>query len=210
MLPPDLKFLWLTWWTVGGTKSFRYKGTSFFNILKKVSNLWLYLLFSRLIHPVSSNNFDLEHDLVAPVTMSAASIWICSILYFSSQLQLSQTTSEYSKVGRMKEKYIVSSVLLKSVGYSELIMGRWTTTMSTSRAKNSGSILRNAVLPTKHSYRSVTDGRTDGRTDRQKDDGQSDPYVLLCFAGDTKMEPTSLFIVSVSFTFTIQCSHTKY
>ena len=32
-----------------------------------------------------------------------------------------------------------------------------------------------------------TDGRTDGRTDRQTDDGQSDPFVSLCFAGDTKI-----------------------
>ena len=46
------------------------------------------------------------------------------------------------------------------------------------------------VSPAKHSYASVTDGRTDRRTDRQTDrqtdDGQSDPYVSLCFAGDTK------------------------
>ena len=68
---------------------------------------------------MSSNNFDLEHDLVAPVTMSAASISICSILYFSSQLQLSQTTSEYSKWGRMKENYIVSSVFLSSLNISD-------------------------------------------------------------------------------------------
>ena len=34
---------------------------------------------------------------------------------------------------------------------------------------------------------SQTDRQTDGRTDRQTDDGQSDPYVSLCFAGDTKM-----------------------
>ena len=32
----------------------------------------------------------------------------------------------------------------------------------------------------------VADGQTDGRTDRRTDDGQSDPYVSLCFAGDTK------------------------
>ena len=38
------------------------------------------------------------------------------------------------------------------------------------------------VSPAKHSYESVTDGRTVRRTD----DGQSDPYVSLCFAGDTK------------------------
>ena len=39
------------------------------------------------------------------------------------------------------------------------------------------------VSPAKHSYASVTDGQTDGQTD----DGQSDPYVSLCFAGDTKI-----------------------
>ena len=31
------------------------------------------------------------------------------------------------------------------------------------------------------------DRQTDGRTDRQTDNGQSDPYVSLCFAGDTKI-----------------------
>ena len=41
------------------------------------------------------------------------------------------------------------------------------------------------MSPAKHSYASVTDRRTDRRTDRQTDDGQSDPYVSLCFAGDT-------------------------
>ena len=44
------------------------------------------------------------------------------------------------------------------------------------------------VSPAKHSYASVTDGRTDRRTD----DGHSDPYVLLCFAGDTKTRITAL------------------
>ena len=38
---------------------------------------------------------------------------------------------------------------------------------------------------------SVTTGQTDTWTDRhtdgQTDAGQSDPYVPLCFAGDTKM-----------------------
>ena len=48
------------------------------------------------------------------------------------------------------------------------------------------------VSPAKHSFgkfdrQSVTDRRTDRQTDGQTDDGQSDPYVSLCFAGDTKM-----------------------
>ena len=32
-----------------------------------------------------------------------------------------------------------------------------------------------------------TDTQTDGRTDGQTDAGQSDPYLPLCFAGDTKI-----------------------
>ena len=43
------------------------------------------------------------------------------------------------------------------------------------------------VSPAKHSFGKCdrrTDGQTDGQTDRQ---GQSDPYVSLCFAGDTKI-----------------------
>ena len=49
------------------------------------------------------------------------------------------------------------------------------------------------VSPAKHSYTWLPrkcDYRTDTRTDRQKDRqtdlGQSDPYVPLCFGGDTK------------------------
>ena len=34
---------------------------------------------------------------------------------------------------------------------------------------------------------SATTRQTDRRTDRQTDAGQSDPYVPLCFAGDTKI-----------------------
>ena len=50
------------------------------------------------------------------------------------------------------------------------------------------------VSPAKHSsvrltrkcdYR--TDGQTDGRMDGQTNAGQSDPFVPLCFAGDTIM-----------------------
>ena len=51
------------------------------------------------------------------------------------------------------------------------------------------------VSPAKHSYASVTDGRTDRRTDRRTDDGQSDPYVSLCFAGDTIKLQLTLSIV---------------
>ena len=39
---------------------------------------------------------------------------------------------------------------------------------------------------------SVTIGQTDTRTHTQTDAGQSDPYVPLCFAGDTKISETML------------------
>ena len=48
------------------------------------------------------------------------------------------------------------------------------------------------VSPAKHSYAwlprkcDYQESVTTGRTDRQTDAGQSDPYVPLCFAGDTK------------------------
>ena len=44
--------------------------------------------------------------------------------------------------------------------------------------------LRNIAM---HDYQeSVTTGQTHGQTGSQTDAGQSDRYVLLCFAGDTK------------------------
>ena len=39
------------------------------------------------------------------------------------------------------------------------------------------------MSPAKHSYARLPDKHTD----RQKDAGQSDPYMLLCFADDTKI-----------------------
>ena len=42
------------------------------------------------------------------------------------------------------------------------------------------------MSPTKHSF-----GKCDRRTDRRTDDGQSDPYVSLSFAGDTKTPKAS-------------------
>ena len=45
------------------------------------------------------------------------------------------------------------------------------------------------VSPAKHSYAWLSrkcDYRTDGQTDGQTDTGQSDPYVPICFARDTK------------------------
>ena len=46
--------------------------------------------------------------------------------------------------------------------------------------------LRNIAL--RDFQESVTTGQTDTHRDGQTDAGQSDPYVPLCFASDTKME----------------------
>ena len=73
------------------------------------------------------------------------------------------------------------------------------------------------VSPAKHSSASVTDGRTDRQTDRrtdgQTDDGQSDPYVSLCFAGDTKTRCPlipSLHIVQIGFDLSKKKSSKAY
>ena len=52
--------------------------------------------------------------------------------------------------------------------------------------KHSGSIPRNACVALHDYQESVTTGQTDRQTHTQMDAGQSDPYVPLCFAGDTK------------------------
>ena len=60
-------------------------------------------------------------------------------------------------------------------------------------------LLRNIAMRVRQTDRQ-TDGRTDGRrrTDGQTDDGKSDPYVSLCFAGDTKT-----FIRNIFFNYQI-------
>ena len=57
---------------------------------------------------------------------------------------------------------------------------------------NSGSIPRNACVAlwniAMHDYQeNVTTGQTDRGKDGQTDARQSDPYVPLCFTGDTKI-----------------------
>ena len=56
--------------------------------------------------------------------------------------------------------------------------------------------LRNIAL---ESVKEKCDSRTDRQTDRQTNDGQSDPYVSLCFAGDTKREVGGLRIPFLVF-----------
>ena len=57
-------------------------------------------------------------------------------------------------------------------------------------------------LPRKCDYR--TDRQTDGRTDAR----QSDPYMPLCFAGDTIISISSLFLCKGSFAYFYQCTFT--
>ena len=56
--------------------------------------------------------------------------------------------------------------------------------------KHSGSIPKHSYKCMRD-YQSVTTGQTDrqtdGQTDGRTDAGQSDPYVPLCLAGDTKI-----------------------
>ena len=64
-------------------------------------------------------------------------------------------------------------------------------TSSMQKNKHIGSILRNACVACETAMsdyqESVTTGLTDRQTDaRQTDAGQGDPFVRLCFAGDTK------------------------
>ena len=53
----------------------------------------------------------------------------------------------------------------------------------------------------------------DGQTNGQTDDGQSDPYVSLCFAGDTKIGKCANMHVSIDttavWTFCIDCKNSQ-
>ena len=80
----------------------------------------LYRLFSRVSHPVSSNNFSFEQDFVAPVTIRIASVWIFSISVISVFVQLSHTVSAYSRIGLIKDVYFVCKVLLSSWNFKVL------------------------------------------------------------------------------------------
>ena len=75
------------------------------------------------------------------------------------------------------------------------------------------------VSPAKHYYASLPRKwvyRIDRHTDGQKDAGQSDPYVLLCFTDDTKMVSTIRAYASpkrgrnqVSGRVSVPCWHAK-
>ena len=46
---------------------------------------------------------------------------------------------------------------------------------------------------------SVTTGQTHRQTDGQTDAGQSNPYVPLCFTGDTKIKPIQAWTSSLQW-----------
>ena len=60
------------------------------------------------------------HNFVAHVSIRAASTWTASSSFFDSREQLSQTTSLYSKRGRIYAKYIFSKDFLETLNLRAL------------------------------------------------------------------------------------------
>ena len=73
----------------------------------KVIEVCFFLWDESVSQPVSDKRELIEKILVAPVTIRAASFRIFSRSFTSYCVQLSHTTSAYSKRGRRKEKYII-------------------------------------------------------------------------------------------------------
>ena len=63
-----------------------------------------FLLDTSVSQPVSVFREWMEANLVAPVTILAASFWILSNSFDSYCVQLFHTTSAYSRSGRINEK----------------------------------------------------------------------------------------------------------
>ena len=100
----DLRFRWLTWWTLGGTNMYKYEGEFWWTILWKVINLCFSRRVSKLSHQASSSIFLFEQDLVAPVTIIAASIWIFLVRFFCIAFNCPKQYQHIPKSGRMNEK----------------------------------------------------------------------------------------------------------
>ena len=62
---------------------------------------------SNVSHPISLYKFSIDTNFVAPVAILAASVWIFST--FSYCMQLAQISFPYSKIGLIKEVYIISN-----------------------------------------------------------------------------------------------------
>ena len=67
-------------------------------------SLWVFLLDPGVSQPVSVWRESMEANLVAPVTILAASFWILSNSFDSYHVQLFHTTLAYSSSGRKNEK----------------------------------------------------------------------------------------------------------
>ena len=64
---------------------------------------------------------------------------------------------------------------------------------------------RYAWLPRKCGYRTDRQTRMDGWMDKQTDARHSDPYVPVCFVGDTKMSYWPLLMVFRCFLYQLVC-----
>ncbi len=100
----------------------RYAGERCSFILYRRVSLCSCLLFSKVSQRISSYNDSMDTSRVAPVDIRAASIWILSTSSFSYWVQLSQTVSAYSNIGRINEMYIISRLFLSRRNFSFLIM----------------------------------------------------------------------------------------
>ena len=80
-------------------------------------SLCLSLLEARVSHPVSVYKRFIDTSLVAPVTIRAASTRIFSSSFASYCVQLSHTTSAYSKRGLMNEKLIICKDFLSKMNF---------------------------------------------------------------------------------------------
>ena len=87
-----------------------------------IHNLCFDLLTCSDSQPVSWFNISRETNFVAPVTILSASFCIFCIAFTSYCVILSQTTSEYSRMGRIKEVYIICRYSLSSKNYNFLII----------------------------------------------------------------------------------------
>ena len=89
-------------------------------------SLCVFLLDSNVSQPVSDLRESIETNFVAPVTIRAASFRIFLSSSDSYLVHLFQTTSAYSKSGRIKENYSIKSfanVTEYSTNFLSLIKG---------------------------------------------------------------------------------------
>ena len=89
---------------------------AFFILLRSISLCFL-RLHARVSHLRSAKRVCILQRLVATDTIRAASFWTDSMSFFSSAVQLSHTTSPYSKRDLMKLRYIFSRLERESMNF---------------------------------------------------------------------------------------------